>query len=159
MSALVDMVRGIGKLARDARGTAVIETAIIAPALLCLSLGGFEASRIVAHQHELQTGASDAEQIVLAAASGSATDTPTIKVALVNSLGISADNVDVDKRYRCGTDSTLSSTQCSSGSWQSTYVEVTFHDSYTPLWTSFGVGGPVNFNVERLIQVSSTKVT
>jgi len=159
MSALPEIVRALSKLARDTRGTAVIETAIVAPALVCLTLGGFEASRIVAHQHELQTGAGDAEQIVLAAASGSATDTPTIKTALVNSLGVSADNVDVDKLYRCGTSSTLSSAQCSSGSWQSTYVEVTFHDSYTPLWTSFGVGGPVNFRVARTIQVSSAQVT
>jgi Flp pilus assembly protein TadG len=159
MSALAALIRVIAKLANDARGTAVIETAIVAPALVCLTLGGFEASRIVAQQHELQAGAGDAQQIVLAAASGTATDTPTIKTALVNSLGLSADKVDVTKLYRCGTDNTLSSTSCASGSWQSIYVKVSIHDSYTPLWTSFGVGGPVNFNVERMIQVSSAQVT
>jgi Flp pilus assembly protein TadG len=159
MNAVGLSVGRFARLVRDIRGTAVIETALIAPLLVCLSLGGFEISRIVARQHELQSGAGDAEQIVLAAASGSATDTTAIKNVLVATLGIPDANVDVDKLYRCGTASSLNTTQCASGAWQSTYVQVTFRDTYTPMWTSFGVSEPINFNVQRLIQVSAEQVT
>jgi hypothetical protein len=31
---------------------------------------------------------------------------------------------------------------------------VTVTDTYTPLWTSFGVGGNVNFSLERTVQMS-----
>lgn len=158
MSALTPSIGRLARLVRDIRGTTVIETALLAPVLICLSLGGFEVSRIIARQHELQSGAADAEQIVLAAASGSATDTTTIKNVLVNTLNIPASNVDVDKLYRCGTDNSLSDTQCAASSWQSTYVQVTFRDTYTPIWTSFGVSHAIDYNVQRLIQVSAEQV-
>ncbi|HSQ96751.1 MAG TPA: TadE/TadG family type IV pilus assembly protein [Croceibacterium sp.] len=136
----------------------MIETAIVAPVLICMALGGFEVSNMVARQHDLQNGAADAEQIVQAAASGTATDVNTIKSVLANTLGIPQSNIDVNKVFRCGTTATLVSSPCSSGSYESTYVEVTFRDTYNPNWTSFGVGSPVNFRVDRLIQVSSEKV-
>lgn len=158
MSTLARSLSRIAHLVRDIRGSMVIETALVAPVLVCLSLGGFEVSRIVARQHDLQAGAADAEQIVLAAASGTATDTTTMKNVLVNTLAIPDQNVDVDKLYRCGTNASLSSTQCTAGSWQSTYVQVTFRDTYTPIWTSFGVSSPINYNVKRLIQVSAGQV-
>jgi len=148
----------LARLFRDKRGTAVIETAIVAPVLICMALGGFEVSNMVARQHELQSGAADAEQIVLAAAAGTATDPDTIKRVLATTLGIAETNIDVNKVYRCGTDATLISSRCSSGSWESTYVQVTFRDTYTPSWTSFGVGSALNYHVERLIQVSAEQV-
>ncbi|MGZ3173551.1 MAG: TadE/TadG family type IV pilus assembly protein [Croceibacterium sp.] len=148
----------LARLFRDTGGTAVIETAIIAPVLICMALGGFEVSNMVARQHDLQNGAADAEQIVLAAASGTATDVNTVKSVLANTLGIPESNIDVNKVFRCGTTATLVSSQCSSGSYESTYIQVTFRDTYNPTWTSFGVGSPVNFNIERLIQVSSEQV-
>jgi Flp pilus assembly protein TadG len=147
------------RLQRDIRGTAVIETAIVAPVLICMALGGFEVSNMIARQHDLQNGAADAEQIVLAAASGTATDADTVKAVLAATLEIPLDNIDVAKVYRCGTTDTLVTAQCSTGSWQSTYVQVTFRDTYTPTWTSFGVGAPVDFRVERLIQVSAEHIT
>jgi Flp pilus assembly protein TadG len=155
------MIEAVLRLRRDVRGTAVVETAIVAPVLACLALGGYDVSRMVARQHELQAGAADAEQIVLAAASGSATETTTIQAVLANTLNIpnDADHIQVVKVYRCGTAETISSTTCSSGSYQSTYVQVTFLDSYTPVWTNFGLGDPIDYHVERLIQVSSEKVT
>jgi Flp pilus assembly protein TadG len=148
------------RLRRDRRGTAVIETAIVAPVLLCLALGGYDVSRMVARQHELQAGAADAEQIVMAAASGTATDANTMKAVLANTRGIPNDDshILVQKMYRCGTSGSLSATVCSSGSWQSTYVQVTFLDTYTPMWTDFGVGSPLNYQVQRLVQISSEKV-
>jgi Flp pilus assembly protein TadG len=151
-------VRG---LLRDGRGTTVIEVAIIAPVVILMALGGFDVSRMIARQHELQAGAGDAEQIVLAAASGSATDTTTIKSVLANTLGITNDNnhITVNKLYRCGTATALQSSVCGNGSYQSTYLQVTFHDTYTPLWSQFGIGSPVGYQVQRLVQISQEKIT
>ena len=50
----------LARLCLDTRGTAVIETAIIAPVLICMALGGFEVSNMVARQHDLQNGAARA---------------------------------------------------------------------------------------------------
>jgi Flp pilus assembly protein TadG len=148
-------------LRRDKRGTTVIEVAIIAPVVIMMALGGFDVSKMVARQHELQAGAADAEQIVLAAASGTQTDTTTIKSVLANTLGIANDNshISVDKLFRCGTASALQSSVCGSGSYQSTYLQVTFRDTYSPLWSQFGIGQPVSYQVQRLVQISQEKIT
>ena len=148
------------RLPRDKRGTTVIEVAILAPVLIIMALGGFDVSRMVARQHELQSGAGDAEQIVLAAASGTSTDVNTIKSVLANTLGIpnDASHITVTKLYRCGT-TTMQSTVCSSGAYESTYLQVTFNDSYTPLWSQFGIGGPVSYQVQRLVQISQELVS
>jgi Flp pilus assembly protein TadG len=158
VTGLRGLLGSLSRLARDVGGTAVIETALVAPVLICMGLGGYEVSQMIARQHELQAGAADAEQIVLAAASGTATDANTIKSVLASTLGIPQSHIDVDKVYRCGTSTTLASTACSAGSSQSTYVQIEFRDTYTPLWTNFGVGSPVDFQVERLIQVSAEQV-
>jgi Flp pilus assembly protein TadG len=149
------------RLPRDKRGTTVIEVAILAPVLIIMALGGFDVSRMIARQHELQSGAGDAEQIVLAAASGTSTDVNTIKSVLANTLGIpnDASHITVVKKFRCGTATSLQSSVCSSGTYESTYLQVTFNDSYTPLWSQFGIGSPVNYQVQRLVQISQEKVT
>lgn len=154
------LLSAFARLPGDKRGTTVIEVAILAPTLVLLALGGFDASRMVARQHELQAGAGDAEQIVLAAASGASTDTTTIQSVLANTLGIPNDSshITVVKEYRCGTTAALQSAVCSSGSYESTYLQVTFHDTYTPLWTQFGIGSPVDYQVQRLVQISQELV-
>lgn len=154
------LLSAFARLPGDKRGTAVIEVAIIAPTLVLMALGGFDASRMVARQHELQAGAGDAEQIVLAAASGASTDTTTIQSVLANTLGIPNDSshISVVKEYRCGTTTALSSAVCGSGSYESTYLQVTFHDTYTPVWAQFGIGSPVHYQVQRLVQISQELV-
>jgi Flp pilus assembly protein TadG len=141
---------------RCVRGAVLIETAFVAPILITMALGGFEISRIVSRQHELQTGASEAEGIVLAANQGATTDEPTLKSIIQASLGLRSDQVTIARRFRCGTDSTLvaSSTSCGTGQVVSTYIRLTLTDSYTPAWTSFGVGSTLDFNVVRTVQVS-----
>jgi len=146
----------VAALCRCTRGSTVIETAFVAPVLITLALGGYETSRIVSRQHELQTGAAEGEAIALAANQGASTDTTTLKSILMNSLSLSTSQVTVDKLYRCGTSSTLqtSSSSCGNGQIVSTYVRLTMTDSYTPMWTRFGVGSTLNFNVVRTVQLS-----
>ena len=137
-------------------GSVVIETAIVAPVLVLLSLGTFDVSRMVARQHELQTGATDLEGIVLAVAKGSGTNEATIRNALASSLNLPLSKVTVVKIYRCGSSTTTVSaiSSCSDPTNTSVYVQVTLNDSYTPLWTQFGVGSQLNYNLVRTVQVS-----
>lgn len=145
----------LARLSRDERGSTVIETAIVAPVLLVLALGTFDVSQMISRQHQLQAGAGDVESIVLAVASGTSTDTSTVKTALVNTLGMAASKITVDKIYRCNVQTSVStSNSCSSGQKVSTYVRVTFTDSYTPLWKKFSVGSTMNYTVKRTVQVS-----
>ena len=146
----------LGRLRASTHGSVVIETAIVAPVLVMLSLGTFDVSRMVARQHELQTGATDLEGIVLAVAKGNGTNEATIRTALSSSLKLPLNKVTVVKVYRCGSDtSTVAAiSACPDPTNTSTYVKVTLSDSYTPIWTKFGVGGPLNYNLVRTVQVS-----
>jgi Flp pilus assembly protein TadG len=152
----------IRRLFGDERGTTVIETALVAPVLALMALGSYDVSRMVARQHELQNGAGDMESIVLAANQGSGTDVGTIKSVIKSQLSVADNKLTVTKKYRCGSDSPLydygngSYPGCSSGAHVSIYVEVAVTDSYVPMWTSFGVGTPLNYSVTRMVQVSST---
>ena len=158
----MSVLGGIRRFLNDGRGTTLIETALVAPVLAGLALGSYDVSRMVARQHELQNGAGDMEAIVLAANQGTATDVNTIKSVIQSQLSVAADKLTVTKMYRCGSlsplydygDGTYSS--CSSGAAVSIYVKVAVTDTYTPMWTSFGVGSPLNYNVSRMVQISST---
>ena len=147
--------RWLASLVKDERGTTIIETAIVAPVLLTMALGSYDVSHMIARQHELQSAASDVEGIVFAVSSGTSTDTTKIKSVVVASLGLAANQVIVDKVYRCGTTAALitDKTTCASGSAVSTYVRVDMSDSYTPTWTDFGVGEALNYKVVRTVQV------
>ncbi len=147
--------RWLISLVRDGRGTTIIETAIVAPVLLTMALGSYDVSRMIARQHQLQSAAADVEGIVFAVSSGTATDTVKIKEVVVASLALRTDQVTVAKVYRCGTAATLvtSSSSCATGSVVSTYVKVSFSDTYSPSWTGFGVGQALNYNVVRTVQV------
>ena len=148
-------LRSLASLAKDERGTTVIETAIVAPVLVLMALGSYDVSQMIARQHELQSGAADVEGIIFAVASGTATDTIKIKQVLVASLGLTTSQVTVAKVYRCGTTTALvtSSSSCATGTKVSTYVKVSFTDRYSPIWTDFGVGAPLDYNVVRTVQV------
>lgn len=141
---------------RDTRGSTLIETAIVTPVLLMMGVGTFDLSRMVSHQHELQTGASDAEGIVLALSQGTTTDIQTVRSAIAKSLRVDASKVAVTKMYRCDTGTVLvnQTTDCTSGTVVYTYIRLTVIDTYQPTWTQFGVGQPLRYKVVRTVQVS-----
>jgi Flp pilus assembly protein TadG len=139
-------------LAPDTRGAMAIETAIVAPVLVLLSIGSFQVSQMVARQNELQSGAEQAEAIALAANSGASTDTSEVKSLLMSQLSLSSDQVDVTKRFRCNADTTLSDTNtCSSDDEVSTYLSIKLTDTYQPIWSKIGVGGSVTYHVNRMV--------
>ncbi|MXO74080.1 pilus assembly protein [Altererythrobacter aerius] len=133
----------------------MIETALVAPVLAMMAVGAFEMGTMVQKQQELQSAASEAEAIVLAAAAGDGVSSTKLKELLATSTGIAPADIVLEAKWRCGNASTFvdSSTACSSGQQVYAFVQTTFKGRYTPTWTSFGLGTPFNYNVVRTVQV------
>ena len=144
------------RLLREQTGTMAIETVLVAPVLALMALGVFQVGTLVSRQQELQSGASEAESIVLAAANGPGTDSTTIQNIVANSLHLKPSQVTLLQRYRCDNATTFVSdaSSCPTGTSQTyRYILLTLTDTYTPLWAQYGVGSPFQYNVSRTIQV------
>ncbi len=146
----------LGAVLRDARGTMAIETAIVAPVLILLSLGGFEVSSMVARQSELQSAAAEAVAIVMAASPETQTEVDQIEAVVEGSAGLPEDDVTFTIMYRCGIDEDLilDQTTCADEDTLSTFIVMTMSDTYDPIWTQYGFGEAIEYNVERSVQVS-----
>jgi len=142
-------------LAHDSKGAMIIETAIVAPVLIALALGGFEISSIVARQTELQSAAAEAAAVVRAAIPETAEARLAIRDIVVTSSGLTSDQVSVVEVYRCGTGTSYvaSESLCGESEGVSKYIQVTMSDSYQPAWTQMGIGSSFDFNVSRTVQV------
>jgi Flp pilus assembly protein TadG len=144
---------------RDDRGSMAIETALITPLLALMALGVFEVSMIVAREQRLQSAANESSEIILAAAGGSGINSGDLTSIIETSLGLPGKVTIVD-RYRCGTATTLSASMptpsngCAASNQIYSYVQLTVTDTYTPMWTKFGVAAPINYTVVRTVQVS-----
>lgn len=147
------LVRRVG---RDSRGSMAIETALVAPTLIMMTLGIFEVGTVVARQHELQSAANESEIIAIATNRGAETDLDQVKAIIRNSVGLDVDELTVTQSYRCGTASQLvaSASDCAEDDVISTYLNIDISESYTPTWTAFGVGRPLDLSVERTVQIS-----
>lgn len=133
-----------------------IETAIVAPILATMALGTYEVGTMVSRQHELQTAASEGESIALAAAAGATTNVATVKDILKTSMGLTDNQVSVTRFYRCNanTTTTTDADSCGEDDVVSSYIKLDLTDTYTPVWTDFGIGSPVTLDVERTVQLS-----
>ncbi|WP_369025199.1 TadE/TadG family type IV pilus assembly protein [Qipengyuania sp. RANM35] len=150
------MIAALIRLLRSDRGTVVIETAIVLPVLAILILGGFEVSRIVARNSELQSAAAEAAAVVLANPPGDASEKAKIEAIVESSAGLATNKVTLTTQYRCNASTTLvsASTACGTNDEISEYIEIRMLDSYTPIWTSFGVGRTIQYDITRRVQVS-----
>lgn len=145
----------LAALLRCQAGSMAIETAIIAPVLVTLSIGGFEIGSIVARQTELQTAAAEAAAIVRAATPSTSAERTTIRNIVADSAGVTLQQVSVVEIYRCA-DSTAyvtDATTCTPGTVVNKFIRLAIADTYQPLWTEFGVGTGLTFDVTRTIQV------
>ena len=144
-------------LLADQSGAMAIETALVAPLLLVLSLGGVEAGTMIARQSELQSAAAEALNIVLAAPPEDTGDRTAIRNVLMASTGITdASDVAVVEIWRCGTATGFersNAANCGSSA-VSTYIEITLEESYEPTWTAFGIGSAIDYEVVRQVQIS-----
>jgi Flp pilus assembly protein TadG len=156
---MMGLVTWLARL-RDERASMAIETALITPLLALMALGVFEVSNIVSREQQLQSAANEASEVILAAAGGSGITSTDLEDILETSLGLDGTQLTIADRYRCGTDTTLSATVpspgngCSASQQIYAYVHLTLTDTYTPMWTKFGVASPIQYTVVRTVQVS-----
>jgi Flp pilus assembly protein TadG len=154
----------IKRLAKDTRGVALIEFALMMPIVAALSLGAFDVAKVVARQTELQEAAAEASTIAMAMDSFTTDDTEAddrlvrrSKVEMVarNASGLPDNKVSVVQNIRCGSSATLLShdATCPSGVEESRLLTIDLQDTYIPLWTSFGVGQPINLHLTRTVQI------
>jgi Flp pilus assembly protein TadG len=141
-------------LVGDQSGAMAVETAIVISALLFLGLGATQASEVVTKQAQMQAAASQAEQIISATTPKTSADLTAIQGIIKTSAGLSADPT-VEWMYRCGTTSTTTTTEGTCGtSIEWTYLHLRLTYTYTPAWTSYGFGSPINLVVDRMSQIS-----
>lgn len=149
-------LRTIKALRADLAGSMTIELAAVAPVLVLMSIGTFEISSMVSRQQELQSAASEAETIALAAAqSGATTPLTTIEEIIETSMNLNEDQVTIDRFYRCDADEVLVTDKaaCTTDSVVTSYMKLDLSDRYEPIWTRFGVGTAFDYDVERMIQL------
>ena len=151
------MMRFLSRAARIRQnddGSMAIETAFVAPILLVLALGGFEISSMVARQTELQTAAAEAAAVVRAIIPETAAQRTTVRDILKTSTGLTNEQVVVTQVYRCGTAANYVNTADTCGSaTQYKFIRVNLRDTYTPVWTKFGVTSGYNYNITRTVQI------
>lgn len=150
------------RLTGDERGAMAVETALVAPVLILLALGTYDVSNLVSRQQDLQSAASEATQVVLAAANGSGVNSTELETILEASLSLDEDQLEIKQRFRCDAAADLieASETCDPTKPIYQYVRLDLKNySYTPLWTNFGVGDTVNYNVVRTVQVGVVPAT
>jgi Flp pilus assembly protein TadG len=149
--------RFLSCLRRDQRGAMMIETAIVAPVLILMSMGAFQISEVIARQSELQGAMAEASAIAVSAPPDTADERTVLKNIVVASTSLDAADVSVSEKYRCGAaTSYVDSDDSCAGSEVSTYVLIELNDTYTPVWTQWGFGEPIDFNVNRYVMVKQS---
>lgn len=148
--------RWLTPLWRNTTGSIAIETALIAPVLSLLSIGAFQASALIARQHELQSGVAEAETLALAKPPKTEIARNVIRDVLSTSLGLKQGKVRVTNMYRCGIRDvyTQLKSDCASGEIVSTFLRIELNDTYVPSWTKLGIGSSVDLKVIRMVQIS-----
>ena len=63
--------------------------------------------------------------------------------------------------YRCDsqTSFTFQLNDCHSAQVVSSFVRIRLTDTYTPAWTNFGVGSPINYNVVNHVMIGQAEPT
>lgn len=146
----------IKRLRRDRKGSMAIEVAFVVPVLATIAIGVFEVGAIVSRQQELQSAASEAEAIVLAALGGTGSDSGQIEDVLEESLGLRDNQFTINQRFRCDVSDQMQTAadSCDASEPIYRYVQIQVTDSYEPVWSKFGIGEGINYSLTRTIQVS-----
>lgn len=133
----------------------LIETAMVAPMLIVLCIGGYEVSAMVARQSVLQSTAEQGVEILIVSSPSTEIELDQVRGVLRSTAGLADEEIVLGFRYRCGEETTVSTIAptCSEDAL-STYVAIEMTDSYTPVWTQFGFGADLDYAVNRTVQIS-----
>lgn len=127
-------------LARDIRGSSLIETALIAPMLVLLAAGSIDAGLGYARKLKVQQAAARA--VELATVSGLVAN---LQTSMTNegaaAAGVATGNVTIDMWLECDGVRQLDVNGTCLASAPSRFVSVTITDTYTPMYAGFFSGG------------------
>ena len=153
---MISRMFNFARMRRDENGSVVVETAIVLPVLIMMMLGGFEASRIVSRENELQIAIAEAAEIVLATIPEDQEDLDAIEDIIESSAGLPDGGVQLKRKFRCDVTAALVDdvTSCGADAVISEFIHLNIYASYEPTWTSFGIGGTVPYRIRRRIQIS-----
>lgn len=159
MRVMLNTFAQMRRLAADQRGTMVVETAIVTPVLVLLSLGTFQVSKLVARQAELDGAAAEGAAIAIASAPDTAAKRTTLQQVIMTSTGLTSDEVTISAAFRCNSSASYvtDSTSCTSGV-VSNFVKIYVTDTFTPTWTEFGIGSNITFRVTRYVEFAQVDV-
>lgn len=143
----------LARLRSDIAGAMIVETAVIAPVLILLSLGAYQVSNAVARESELQNAMNVAQGVALASAPDDDGKRLVLKQIIAASASVPIEDIEVTAAYRCNSTTTYVETEtaCSVGDKVSSYVKINITDSFEPVWTEFGFGKTITLGAERYI--------
>ncbi|AKM09990.1 TadE/TadG family type IV pilus assembly protein [Croceicoccus naphthovorans] len=156
------------RLCRDERASTLIETAFVAPVLVAMTLGGVEISSMVARQTELQTISANAMEIIMASAPTNQVEADQtmaeVKAYIAQRSGLTASNAGpeigegqatVYMRWRCGNNSERQAEKgcANEAQTESVFLVIYMRDSYSPVWTEYGIGSNFEYKVKRSVQI------
>ena len=150
---MIERLALLSRLRSDKSGAVMIETALVAPVLILLSIGAFQVSTLVARNSELVGAMSEAQSMVLAADLDTAEQRGKLKEVLVESTGVAAEKISVEDAFRCNAapDYVTAENECVAGDRVSTFIKIGIEDTYTPIWVGFGIGKPFKYDLDRYI--------
>ncbi len=122
----------LSRLARDNRGAAIIELALVAPILATMTVGVIDLSNGFSRKLVLEQAAQRSIEKVMQT-TGVKTVQDTIKDEAAEAAGISRDNVTVTYTLTCAGVAADPTTECANNNTEVRYTEVTLWDTYTPM--------------------------
>lgn len=128
-------------------GVATIELAIAAPVLAIMSYGMFDVANAVAHRNSMQQASEEVAMLVMAKPPSDG-NVDYIRAAAMEATGLSDEDITTNVIHYCN-EVEQETLDCDTDQDSASYVVVNLTDSYTPMWVSFGIGGPIDMSVTR----------
>ena len=148
------------RLARDAKGIALIEFALSLPIIMALTFGAIVVARLVINRLTLQQASAEVASLIIVRPpeddgdNSSQNEFVYIKNAAMTASGLPASAITVSMSLTCnGTTQASTVSACPSGQEQGRLVRLVLSGSYTPSWSAFGIGGTINQTVTRVVRI------
>ena len=138
------MMRILNTIARDERGTSIVELGLVAPILGAMFIGMVDLSQAYSMKLELEQAAQRSiEKVMQYQTQYSTYD--TLQTEAATAAGVAATAVTVNYWHECnGVKTATYNTVCAGGATESRYIEVSINKEYTPTFGTRFLPGSVN---------------
>jgi Flp pilus assembly protein TadG len=126
------MIKRLFRLARDKRGAAVVELAMVAPLIATMVVGVVDLSNAFGRKLKLEQASQRAIEKIMNT-TANATVEETLKAEAATQAEVAVSNVTVTYRIECDGNVT-SSEDCADGETMSKWISVEVVDKYKPLF-------------------------